>query len=347
MTDMPDPLISLIVAGLMAALGGGLFWPRFGMVPRWQHARRMTERTHSEDALKHIHQCESAGHSPSVESIAGALQITMNAVAELLPKMARAELLRINGDHYQLTARGRTSALHIIRAHRLWERYLADETGVAEAEWHDEAERYEHTLSPGQADQLSAHLGNPTYDPHGDPIPTTTGEMTSHGGQPLTAMAPDASVRIVHLEDEPANLYAQLVANGLHPGMDARLLESSSERVRFWAGGDEHVLAPIVAANISVVRLPTEVPVTTGPDERLANLQPGEAGTVLSISPACRGLARRRMMDLGVLPGTVVAAEMRSPSLDPTAYRIRGALIAIRRDQANLIHIRKLEEETH
>jgi len=113
--------------------------------------------------------------------------------------------------------------------------------------------------------------------------------------------------------------------------------------VRFWAGGNEHVLAPIVAANVSVVPLRRVVPVGVEAGDRLASLRPGESGEVLSISPACRGLERRRMMDLGILPGTVVVAEMRSPGLDPTAYRIRGALVALRRDQAELIHVRKLE----
>jgi len=199
-------------------------------------------------------------------------------------------------------------------------------------------------LSPVQADELSAHLGNPVYDPHGDPIPTTTGELAPLGGQPLTAMSTDASVRIVHLEDEPAAMYAQLVANRLHPGMEVRLLEKTPERVRFWADGDEHVLAPIVAANISVVPIPEAIPVARGVGERLSELKPGEAGEVVSLSPACRGLERRRLMDLGILPGTVIAAEMRSPSADPTAYRIRGALIALRREQAHLIHIRSLGE---
>jgi len=339
---MPDPLTSLLVAGALAVLGWWLLRPR-GLVARWVHGRRMTDRTRMEDALKHLYECENTGRAATVQSLAGVLQTSMDEVALLLPRMEENGLLEIEGDDWRLTSRGREVALHIIRAHRLWERYLADETGVAETEWHDRAEQREHTLSPDQAEALSAHLGHPTHDPHGDPIPTPTGEMASHGGRPLTTMESGASVRIVHLEDEPANLYAQIVAIGLHPGMEARLLESSPQRVRFWAGGNEHVLAPIVAANVSVVPLRRVVPVSVEAGDRLASLRPGESGEVLSISPACRGLERRRMMDLGILPGTVVVAEMRSPGLDPTAYRIRGALVALRRDQAELIHVRKLE----
>jgi DtxR family Mn-dependent transcriptional regulator len=73
--------------------------------------------------------------------------------------------------------------------------------------------------------------------------------------------------------------------------------------------------------------------------ESLAELEPGRKAHVVSISRACRGVERRRLMDLGILPGTEVEAAMTSPSGDPTAYRIRGALVALRRDQADHIQI--------
>lgn len=71
----------------------------------------------------------------------------------------------------------------------------------------------------------------------------------------------------------------------------------------------------------------------------LADLKPGEQATVLALNTS--GLNRRRMMDLGILPGTTITAEMRSPLGDPTAYRVRGSLVALRREQAQDIHIEK------
>ena len=71
----------------------------------------------------------------------------------------------------------------------------------------------------------------------------------------------------------------------------------------------------------------------------LADLRQGESGRVLGISQKCHGLERRRLLDLGVLPGTVITAEMRSPSGDPTAYRIRDAVIGLRAEQARMINI--------
>ncbi len=78
---------------------------------------------------------------------------------------------------FVLTDQGREYALHIVRTHRLLERYLADRTGVLPEDWHGEAERREHKLSPEDRESLAARLGHPLYDPHGDPIPTAAGEL--------------------------------------------------------------------------------------------------------------------------------------------------------------------------
>ena len=76
---------------------------------------------------------------------------------------------------------------------------------------------------------------------------------------------------------------------------------------------------------------------------RLSELQPGDSGQVIRVEGVGEG--RRRLMDLGLIPGTRVVAEMTSPMGDPTAYRIRGALIALRRNQARLIVIEPEEQQ--
>lgn len=343
---MPDPLFALTIGVSITAVALLVFYPGRGLLPRWQRSRRLTERVLIEDALKHIHRCETHALPPTLQSVAGALNVNANQAVAILRRMQAHDLLRVEGDEFRLTPAGRDYALRIIRAHRLWERYLAEETGFEESQWHDMAEFYEHRLSPDQANALSSQLGNPTHDPHGDPIPTAGGEMKPHGGEPLTNASLDVPVRIVHLEDEPEAVYAQLVAEGLHPGMEVRLIESTPQRLRFWAGGDEHLLAPIVASNISVMPLPTSQQVSQPLGERLSTLKPGQSGQVLAISPGVRGAERRRLMDLGITPGTIIAAEYRSPSGDPTAYRIRGALIALRQEQSNFINITPLSEAT-
>ena len=339
-------LISLLLVLLIVGTIWWIFRPERGFFWRWQRARSVTNQVQREDALKHIHRCERHGRIPTLDSVAGATQVSTNEAAELLSELDRHDLVQVEGESFRLTSRGRDYALHIIRAHRLWERYLADETGYAREQWHDRAERAEHSLTPADVDELATELGKPTHDPHGDPIPTADGGMVPHGGQPLTTMPLDIPVRIVHLEDEPETVYAQLVAEGLSPGMEARLLELSSRRIRFWANGDEHILAPIVAANISVLPVPSLVLEDDDIGDKMSNLRPGKQGEVIRISRASRGNERRRFMDLGILPGTIITAELRSPGGDPTAYRIRDALIALRREQADLITIRKVSTNT-
>lgn len=343
---MVDPTVALLAAAALLAIAGLLFWPTRGIIPRWRRERRLTQRVLSEDALKHIYKYELEGHQPSMESIAGALNISLNETADLFSLIEANHLVTVKQGKIQLTPTGREAALHIIRAHRLWERYLADETGFTEEAWHEKADYWEHALSPDAADDLSAQLGHPTHDPHGDPIPTSAGDYKGQEGQSLTTTAPDSLARIVHLEDEPEVVYAQLVAEGLHVGQIVRITESSPQRVRFWTNGSEHILAAIVASNISVVTLTPHETKEAGEQmtgTRLSNLDLGESAEVITISSASRGPERRRLLDLGIVPGTTITAEARSPGGDPTAYRIRGSLIALRGEQANMIKITKLE----
>lgn len=335
---MVDPAIALLVAIGLVGLGLILFRPQRGLVATWRRSLRSNERVRREDALKHIHLCEMNARHPSLESLAGALNLSLNEVAPLVVALERVELVTHKEGTIQLTPTGRESALHILRAHRLWERYLADQTGYPQMEWHDQADQFEHQLSPEQIENLAAQLGFPTHDPHGDPIPGAEGDWVDHGGIPLSTANIDQPLRIVHIEDEPEVVYAQIVAEGLYLGMNLRLIEISPRRVRFWAGGDEHLLAPIVAANISVCAIESEEEILEG--YPLVELQPGNQAQVVGITPTIRGLERRRLLDLGILPGTLIIAEYRSPQQDPTAYRVRDSLIALRDDQACSIMVK-------
>ncbi len=84
--------------------------------------------------------------------------------------------------------------------------------------------------------------------------------------------------------------------------------------------------------------LPLDSEVETG-RRSLAEVPVGETVVVTGISPACQGPQRRRLLDLGVVRGATVTPELVSTSRDPVAYRIRGALIALRRDQARWISV--------
>lgn len=340
---MIDPIRALWIVGTLALAAAFLFWPVRGFFWRWSRAFRATDRVLIEDALKHLYDCEYRQIPCTLYSLSGALRISANRAARLLARLAELELVTLAERGYGLTPDGRSYALRVIRIHRLWERYLSDETSLDAARWHREAERREHRISPEEADALAAQMGHPRFDPHGDPIPTAPGDLPPRKGRPLTALAVGELGAIVHVEDEPQAVHEQLIAENLHPGMRVRVVESGPNRIRFEADAEEHVLAPVVATNVSVIPLPREREMP-GPFERLSGLALGDKAEVIGISPTCRGTERRRLLDLGVIPGTVVEAELENPHRDPVAYRIRGALIALRREQADLIHIRRLNE---
>jgi DtxR family Mn-dependent transcriptional regulator len=337
---MVDPIIALSLAGAGLVVLYILFRPVKGYFWQWQRAMQMNDRVLIEDALKHLYDCEYKKVPATLPSVSGVLSIRGDKTARLVERLEKMELIKSKGNILELTEEGRSYALRIVRLHRLWERYLADKTGVPELEWHLEAEQREHKMTLSEANMLAAQMGDPRFDPHGDPIPTAAGEIPPLKGMALTALPRGEVAEIIHIEDEPEAIYAQLLAQGLHPGMQVQMLDTSAERIHIAAEGEEILLAPVFAANITVSPL-TEAPPMEISNWTLSALQPGEAGTVVGISHACRGLQRRRLMDLGVVSGTNIQVEMRSAAGDPTAYKIRGATIALRRSQSNLIYIEK------
>jgi DtxR family transcriptional regulator, Mn-dependent transcriptional regulator len=337
----PGFLILACVAALAV-----LVWPRHGLAARWRRAQEFARRTRREDALKHILKSDAGGRTATLDSIAGALQITTGAAARLLEELEEGSLLTYEDGRLRLRPAGQELGLHIVRAHRLWESYLAEQTGVAEDEWHQRAEKQEHLLTPQQTEVLAARLGHPTRDPHGDVIPNPDGGLEGEPGQSLNSADPRTPMLITHIEDEPDTIYRQLMALGLRPGMKAFVIEKSSSRIRFWADGNEHVLAPVLAENVTVKPLPEFRTEDLVEEEFLSGLKPGKRARVLGLSPACRAPERRRLLDLGFVPGTLVEIDMVSPGGDPTAYRVRGTVIALRREQANLIRVSSEEAVT-
>lgn len=300
----------------------------------------MKERILLEDALKHIHFCEYHQQAPTVESLAGALSSDRDLAYQIMAKLESSDLVTLKDGTYCLTPEGRDYARHVIRAHRLYETHLAQETGLSEVLWHHEAERREHEISEIELARMARRLGDPRFDPHGDPIPTPSGDLPPLRGRPLLQYPVGWVGKVVHIEDEPAGIYSELIAAGLAPGVRIRVLESDHESVQLNAEGRTLPLSRSAALNVMVAELEDNEAF----DEhvaRLSSLRAGEKAAIVGLSPACRGPERSRLLDLGVVPGTVVEMDIRSPSGNPTAYVIRGASIALRQDQAERILVKK------
>jgi len=196
-------------------------------------------------------------------------------------------------------------------------------------------------LEAAAVDALADRLNNPRFDPHGDPIPTREGHLPKRELTSLASWPDGRPARIQHIEDEPEMLFRQAEALGLAPG--TRLDES------------RHLPDGSIEALIEGQRLLIPAPVAplihvTGPAQdddpprglgRLSDLPVGGEALVYELAPSCIGPERRRLLDLGVVPGTRIRCEFPSPFGSPRSYDIRGALIALRDHQADriLIHI--------
>ena len=328
-------LIGLALVGLLAITASA--WPRVDLLARWRRLREARQRVLAEDALKHLHACEWRGHPATPDSLAGALRLPSRTAINLIARMEALGWLRSAADGLRLTPEGEQLALQVIRAHRLWERYLADEARMALTDVHAEAERREHAHSTEALQALADAMGHPVTDPHGDPIPTAQGQLARPVVQPVTAWPLNLPARIVHLEDEPQTVFAQIAAEGLRPGQVVRVLEANARRVILSDGERTHTLAPVVAANIFV--RPEVRQFETPSARRLTTLRRGQKAIVRELDESLQGFTRRRLLDLGLTPGTPITAELPSPFGDPVAYRVRGTLIALRRDQAESILI--------
>lgn len=328
--------IWLVLAILLIAL---IFIPRIGLLAIFKTYRAARERELVEDALKHLLDREQHGRQASPESLAGTLNLQRGRITHLIEDMETQGLLESRGANLHLTTQGERWALHVVRAHRLWERYLTDEARMPLGKIHSESERREHSLTEAQLNDLDAALGHPMRDPHGDPIPTREGTLLKAEGMPLTAWQAEGPVRIVHLEDEPALAFEQILAAGLRLGQTIRILDRNPQRILLTDGETEFRLAPAVAANVSVAPLP-ESEVAKANSIPLAELTYDQRAEIVVLDEAVQGFTRRRFLDLGLTPGTVVYPELQNFFGDPRAYRVRGTLIALRKDQAAQIWVK-------
>ena len=331
------------LVGLALAYG---IWtaPRFGIRAWWRQFAQKRLRRRFEDALKHMLAWERRGKVATPESISGALSWSPRKVFSLVTRMETQGLLTSGSEGLSLTSDGERLALQVVRAHRLLERYLADEAGLPMSRLHQAAERGEHDLTPEGADRLDAHMGHPQRDPHGDPIPTSEGDLPHLEATTLTEWPEDRPARIVHIEDEPAVIFEQILAAGLRPGMTLWIVERKPERLIVSAEDTEHRLALAVAANIQVAEVGPEA-LRDSAAVRLSALPFGVPAEVLELDEECRGFSRRRLMDLGMTAGATIEPALENTFGDPRAYRLRGTTIALRRQQASQVWVRPLSKD--
>jgi DtxR family Mn-dependent transcriptional regulator len=172
-----------------------------------------------EDYLKAIYKLQRSGSPATTNAIAESLGIraaSVTAMFQQLSEQGMAEYTPYRGA--SLTEKGTEAALRVIRRHRLIELYLHQHLDVPWDRVHDEAERLEHAISPYLEERIDASLGRPHVDPHGAPIPTSTGAIEERDLIPLADLPLDTPSVIRHIPDDDPDLLRRAAALGIVPG---------------------------------------------------------------------------------------------------------------------------------
>jgi DtxR family Mn-dependent transcriptional regulator len=209
-----------------------------------------------EDYAKAIYALERrAGEAVTTNALAERLGVTPGSASGMVKRLA--ELGLVEHEPYrgvQLTDDGRRVALEVIRHHRLLELYLVQSLGVPWDRVHEEAEVLEHVLSEELEELIAAKLGNPTHDPHGDPIPTRELTIDEEPTQSLQSLQASATGRFTRVSDSDPEMLRFLADRGISPGDSFEVIDKQPFGgplfIRF--GDNVHVLGGDLAKAMRV-----------------------------------------------------------------------------------------------
>jgi DtxR family Mn-dependent transcriptional regulator len=209
-----------------------------------------------EDYAKAIYALERRGSDAvSTNALAERLGVTPASASGMIKRLG--ELGLVEHRPYRgvsLTDDGRRVALEVMRHHRLLELYLVQSLGVPWDRVHKEAEVLEHVLSEELEELIAAKLGDPTHDPHGDPIPTRELTIEEGSTRSLQTLSPGATGQFTRISDSDPAMLRFLAERGIAPGDAFEVIDKQPFDgplfVRF--GDDVHVLGGALARAMRV-----------------------------------------------------------------------------------------------
>ena len=179
-----------------------------------------------EDYLKALYHLQMESIRVTTNSIADYLKMKPSSVTDMLKKLAEKNY--VNYQKYKgtsLSKKGKLVALQIIRKHRLWETFLVEKLGFGWGQVHLIAEQLEHIKSEELIEKLDAFLGNPKYDPHGDPIPNEKGRIEKMNQKLLIELKQNQKGIITGLKRGTASLLSYLDKENIKLGDGVKVLE--------------------------------------------------------------------------------------------------------------------------
>jgi DtxR family Mn-dependent transcriptional regulator len=267
-----------------------------------------------------------------------------------------------------LSEDGERRAMHILRRHRLWEVLLVDKLGFEYHQAHEMACHLEHATPNSLADRLDVFLEYPVVNPEGDPIPRGEKPSLERIVQPLTALSAGERGQVVRLDvSESARTF--LDEQGIHPGVMLEAVAVADASMLVLVKGQHVSLARGLAEGVKLDRERTNEanhearvapPQTTSTLEEkkeiaemdtkteasvrqmpLHKLKAGQKAVIVRVGG--KGSTRRRMMDMGLVPGSDIEVVRAAPLGDPIEFTVKGYSLSLRKSEAKAITVELAE----
>jgi len=306
----------------------------------------------SEEYLETIYKLEEQTGSARTSDLVDQLKVAPGSITNTVESLERQGL--IVHEPYRgvkLTEIGREIALRVVRRHRLLERLLTDVLHLDWTKAHEAACRLEHGATREVTDRIEETLGHPKSCPHGNPIPTESGGMLKDGSQSLESLNSGEQGVVVKITDEKPDVLEYLSNLNLVPGTAIEVEEKapSGGSITVKVEGTSHVLSRSLAPFVWI-RKESHVELETP----LSDMKDGRSGVITSTrivqgsgrahgkEGRGRGL-EKRLMDMGLTPGTRVTVVKSAPFRGPVEVLVRGSRLALGRGMAERIFV-KAEE---
>jgi len=221
-----------------------------------KHSKKQNMTFSEENYLKTIYHLTSVSDADiSTNAIAEKMETKASSVTDMLKKLSEKDL--VNYIKYQgvsLTDKGKLAAKMIVRKHRLWECFLVEKLDFSWDEVHDIAEQLEHIKSEKLINKLDDFLGNPTEDPHGDPIPDANGRIIKVEKQLLSEFEKNQIGICVGVKDTSSDFLKYLDKQEIALGSQIEIIEKESfdSSFRIRVGTKEITISNKIASNLYI-----------------------------------------------------------------------------------------------
>jgi DtxR family Mn-dependent transcriptional regulator len=227
--------------------------------PHTRRARPAANTEAIEDYAKTIHALARRADGPvGTSALAERLGVSPGTVTAMLKRMAELGLVEHRPYHgAELTEAGERVALEVIRHHRLIEAYLAEALGMPWDRVHNEAEVLEHYISEELEERMASALGDPSHDPHGDPIPDRRLDVElEEADAPLGELEPGERATFSRVSDSDPEMLRYLDQRDIRPGVELEVTarEPFDGPLTVRCQGADHVLGGELPRRMRVQR---------------------------------------------------------------------------------------------